>query len=46
MLKTMFTAAGLFLLLTSFKPEAGYKVGDKAMDFKLKNACYDTTRAH
>ncbi len=26
-----------FLLLTSFKPEGGYKVGDKAADFKLKN---------
>jgi len=26
-----------FLLLTSFKPEGGYKVGDKAADFKLVN---------
>jgi peroxiredoxin len=27
----------VMLLLSSFKPEAGYKVGDKATDFKLKN---------
>jgi|ERR1043165_1445084 peroxiredoxin len=26
-----------FLLLTSFKPEGGYKIGDEAADFKLIN---------
>jgi peroxiredoxin len=32
---TMLFAA--FLLLASFKPEGGYKLGDAATDFKLKN---------
>jgi peroxiredoxin len=32
---TMLFAA--FLLLAAFKPEAGYKLGDAATDFKLKN---------
>lgn len=32
----MFLSA-VIMLLSSFKPEAGYKVGDKATDFKLKN---------
>ncbi|MFN8299339.1 MAG: thioredoxin family protein [Chitinophagales bacterium] len=27
----------LFVALVAFKPESGYKVGDKATDFKLKN---------
>jgi peroxiredoxin len=27
----------LFLILSSFRPEAGYKVGDKVRDFSLKN---------
>ncbi|MES2622605.1 MAG: thioredoxin family protein [Bacteroidota bacterium] len=36
MKKLMFLSA-VILLLSSFKPEAGYKVGDKAIDFSLKN---------
>jgi len=32
---TMLLAA--FILLASFTPDAGYQVGDKAADFKLKN---------
>lgn len=31
----LFTAA--FFMLVSFKPDGGYKVGDMAADFKLKN---------
>ncbi len=37
MKKTMLTLMAAFLLLASFKPEGGFKVGDKAADFKLKN---------
>lgn len=36
MKKLMFLAA-VFVMFSSFKPESGYKVGDKANDFKLKN---------
>ena len=36
MKKTLVTMLAAFLLLASFKPE-GFKVGDKAADFKLKN---------
>ena len=34
--KLVAIVAGL-LMLASFKPEGGLKVGDKAADFKLKN---------
>lgn len=37
MKKTIFLAMAVFLLASSFKPEGGYKVGDEAVDFKLKN---------
>ena len=36
MKKLMFLPV-LFMLLSSFKPEAGYKVGDRVNDFKLRN---------
>lgn len=36
-MKKLFFLAITLLLLASFKPEGGYKVGDKAIDFKLKN---------
>ena len=36
-MKKSFFLALAVLLLASFKPEAGYKVGDKANDFKLMN---------
>ena len=36
MKKLMFLAA-TFVMLSSFKPGTGYKVGDRATDFKLKN---------
>jgi len=35
--KKILMAMAAFFLLASFTPEAGYKVGDKAADFKLKN---------
>jgi peroxiredoxin len=37
MKKTLVTMLAAFLLLASFKPEGGVKVGEKATDFKLKN---------
>jgi peroxiredoxin len=37
MFKKMLAALAAFILLSSFKPQSGYKVGDKATDFKLKN---------
>lgn len=37
MKKVLFIAIAVFVTATSFKPEAGYKVGDTAADFKLKN---------
>jgi peroxiredoxin len=37
MKKTLVTMMAAFLLLASFKPEGGVKVGEKAADFKLKN---------
>ena len=36
MKRLMFLSA-VIMMLSSFKPEAGYKVGDKVNDFKLKN---------
>lgn len=36
-MKKLTTLLAAFLLLASFAPEAGYQVGDKAADFKLKN---------
>ncbi len=36
MKKLMFLSA-IMMVLSSFKPEAGYKVGDRATDFKLMN---------
>ena len=36
-MKNYLFLAAAFLFLTSFKPDGGYKVGDKAADFKLKN---------
>jgi len=36
-MKKLITLLAAFLLLASFAPEAGYQVGDKAADFKLKN---------
>lgn len=36
-MKKLATALAAIFLLASFAPEAGYKVGDKAADFKLKN---------
>jgi peroxiredoxin len=33
----LFALIASFLMLASFKPEGGLKVGDKAADFKLKN---------
>jgi peroxiredoxin len=36
-MKKLTIALAAFLLLASFAPEAGYRVGDKAADFKLKN---------
>jgi len=37
MKKTLATMVAAFLMLASFKPEGGVKVGEKATDFKLKN---------
>ena len=37
MKKTLVFMMAAFLLLASFKPEGGVKVGEKAADFKLKN---------
>ena len=37
MKKTLVAMMAVFLILASFKPEGGVKVGDKAADFKLKN---------
>jgi peroxiredoxin len=37
MKKTLVTMMAAFLLLASFRPEGGVKVGEKAADFKLKN---------
>jgi peroxiredoxin len=36
-MKMLATAMVAILMLASFKPEGGYKPGDKAADFKLKN---------
>jgi len=36
-MKSTFFLAVALLFLSSFKPEGGYKVGDKVGDFKLKN---------
>lgn len=36
-MKSIFILSLSLFLLTSFKPEGGYKVGDQAIDFKLKN---------
>jgi peroxiredoxin len=36
-MKKLTIALAAFLLLASFAPDAGYHVGDKAADFKLKN---------
>src|SRR6476620_6401333 len=36
-MKKLMFLSGFIMMLYSFKPEAGYKVGDKATDFKLKN---------
>src|SRR6476620_5496600 len=36
-MKKLMFLSGFIMMLYSFKPEAGYKVGDKAADFKLKN---------
>lgn len=37
MKKVVFLAMIAFVMAASFKPEGGYKVGDEAADFKLKN---------
>ena len=37
MKKTLVFMMAAFLMLASFKPEGGVKVGEKAADFKLKN---------
>ena len=37
MKKTLVAMVAAFLMLASFKPEGGVKVGEKATDFKLKN---------
>ena len=37
MKKTIVAMLAAFLMLASFKPEGGVKVGEKAADFKLKN---------
>ena len=37
MKKTIVVMLAAFLMLASFKPEGGVKVGEKAADFKLKN---------
>jgi len=36
-MKKLTLVMAAFVLLMSFKPADGYKVGDKATDFKLKN---------
>jgi peroxiredoxin len=36
-MKKLTAIMAVFILLSSFTPGAGYKVGDKASDFKLKN---------
>ncbi len=36
-MKNITVVLALFVALVAFKPETGYKVGDKAADFKLKN---------
>ena len=36
-MKKMIFLMSAFIALTSFLPESGYKPGDKAIDFKLKN---------
>lgn len=36
-MKKLITLLAAFILLASFTPDAGYHVGDKAADFKLKN---------
>lgn len=36
-MKNIAIVLALFVALVAFKPEGGYKVGDKATDFKLKN---------
>ena len=36
-MKKLTFLSAIIMLLSSFGPEAGYKVGDKATDFKLKN---------
>ncbi len=36
-MKNIFILTFSFILFTSFKPEGGYKVDDRAIDFKLKN---------
>src|ERR1017187_7814667 len=37
MKRKLISAVAAFLLLSSFALESGYKTGDKAVDFKLKN---------
>src|SRR5215469_4334491 len=36
-MKKLTVLVAALLLLASFRPEGGYKAGDKAMNFKLKN---------